>query len=66
MIDHGYLHRLLISHDVFHKTDLQRYGGFGYNHIHSTVIALMRLNGVTENEIHSLLVENPKRFLQFK
>jgi phosphotriesterase-related protein len=66
MIDHGYLDRLLISHDVFHKTDLRRYGGFGYNHIHATVIPLMRLNGVTENQIHSLLVDNPKRFLQFK
>jgi phosphotriesterase-related protein len=66
MIDHGYLDRLLISHDVFHKTDLGRFGGFGYNHIQSTVIPLMRLNGTTENEIRSLLVDNPKRFLQFK
>ena len=66
MIDQGYLDKLLISHDVFHKTDLKRYGGFGYSHIQSTVIPLMHLNGVTEKEIHSLLVENPKRFLQFR
>ena len=66
IIEQGYLDKLLISHDVFHKTDLGRYGGFGYDHIHTTVIPLMRLNGVTENQIHSLLVDNPKRFLQFK
>ena len=66
IIEHGHLDKLLISHDVFNKTDLRRYGGFGYNHINATVIPLMRLNGITENEIHSLLVDNPKRFLQFK
>jgi phosphotriesterase-related protein len=65
LIKHGYLDKLLISHDVFHKTDLRRYGGFGYNHIHENVIPLMRLNGVTNDEIKSILVDNPKRFLQF-
>jgi phosphotriesterase-related protein len=65
IIDYGYLDRLLISHDVFNKTDLRRYGGFGYNHIHATVIPMMRMNGITDEEIHVMLVDNPKRFLQF-
>jgi len=66
MIDHGYLDRLLISHDIFHKTDLRKFGGFGYSHIQSTIIPLMRLNGITEEEIHTLLIDNPKKFLQFQ
>jgi len=66
LIDQGFLKQLLISHDVFHKTDLRRYGGFGYDHIHETVIPLMHLNGITEEEINAMLVDNPKRFLQFK
>jgi phosphotriesterase-related protein len=66
MIDRGYLDKLLISHDIFHKTDLRRFGGFGYSHIQSTTIPLMRLYGITEEEIHSLLIDNPKKFLQFQ
>ena len=64
-IDHGYLDRLLISHDIFNKTDLHRYGGFGYDYIHETVIPMMHMNGVSDEEVHAMLVENPKRFLQF-
>jgi len=64
-IDHGYLDKLLISHDVFNKTDLHRYGGFGYDYIHETVIPMMHMNGVSDTEINAMLVDNPKRFLQF-
>ena len=64
-IDHGYLNKLLISHDVFNKTDLHRYGGFGYDYIHETVIPMMHMNGVSDVEVHAMLVENPKRFLKF-
>jgi len=64
-IDHGYLNQILISHDVFNKIDLHRYGGFGYDYIHETVIPMMDMNGMSEEEIHAMLVENPKRFLQF-
>jgi phosphotriesterase-related protein len=65
LIERGFLDQLLISHDVFNKTDLRRYGGFGYDHIHKTVIPMMRINGVSDNEINTMLVENPKRFLKF-
>jgi phosphotriesterase-related protein len=66
LIDHGYLHQLLISHDVFHKIALQHYGGFGYDYILTTVVDLMRLNEIYEEQIHSLLIKNPKKMLQFK
>lgn len=66
LINEGFLDRLLISHDVFHKTDLRRYGGYGYDHIHKTVIPMMRMNGLTDDMIHAMLVENPKRFLTFQ
>jgi phosphotriesterase-related protein len=65
LIDNGYLDQLLISHDIFNKTDLRRYGGFGYDHIHVTVVPLMRMYGITDEEIHSMLVDNPRRILQF-
>jgi phosphotriesterase-related protein len=65
LIDHGFLDQLLISHDVFNKTDLRRYGGFGYDYIHETVVPMMRMLGISDLEIHAMLVGNPARFLQF-
>ena len=65
LIDHGYLHQILISHDVFNKTDLRHYGGFGYDHILTTVVPLMRMRGITDEQIEVILVKNPKHMFQF-
>jgi phosphotriesterase-related protein len=65
LIDHGFLHKLLISHDVFHKIALRRYGGFGYDHIPTTVANLMRMNEISEEQIKTVLIDNPKKMLQF-
>jgi phosphotriesterase-related protein len=66
LIKQGFLDKLLISHDIFNKTDLRQYGGFGYDHIHATVIPMMNKLGVTDKEIHIMLVENPRKFFQFQ
>ena len=65
LIKEGYLENLLISHDVFNKTDLRCYGGFGYDHIHQTVISMMKMNEITEEMIKTILIDNPSRFLTF-
>ncbi len=63
MIAEGYLNRILISQDVFMKANLTRFGGFGYSHILENVIPLMREKGITEEQIHAMMVENPRRVL---
>jgi len=47
------------------KHRLWSYGGPGYAHILENVVPLMREKGMPEGHIHTLLVENPKRMLQF-
>jgi phosphotriesterase-related protein len=64
LIENGFLDQLLISHDVFYKTALCCYGGYGYDHINRTVKPLMHMNGINDNEIHAMLVDNPKRFFK--
>lgn len=63
LIKAGYLNQILIAHDICFKTMQCRYGGHGYAHILKYVVPLMRLKGMTEEQIHTLLVENPKRVL---
>jgi phosphotriesterase-related protein len=65
LIDHGYLHQILVSHDVFNKTDLRHYGGPGYDHLLTTVVPLMRMKGITDAQIHVILEKNPEHMLQF-
>jgi len=65
LIKDGYLNQIVISHDIFYKASLSRYGGFGYSYIPKIIIPMMRKRGLTEEEIHTITVENPKRLLSF-
>jgi phosphotriesterase-related protein len=59
----GLLDRILVSHDVGFKHRLASYGGSGYSHLLTTVVPQMRRKGLTEEQIRTLLVENPARVL---
>ena len=64
-ISEGYLSQLLIAHDICYKHHLVSYGGAGYAHILRDILPVMRYKGITEEQINTLLIENPKRALQF-
>lgn len=65
LIDAGYLNQILISQDICTKSKLLRYGGHGYAHILRNIVPHMLVRGITREQIHTLMVENPKRVLQF-
>lgn len=65
LIEDGYLNQILISQDICLKTKLVRYGSTGYAHILRNIVPQMLARGITEAEIHTIMVENPKRLLCF-
>jgi phosphotriesterase-related protein len=65
MIDEGYINQIQIAQDYCFKSCLAAYGGYGYAHILNNVVPFMRAKGLTDETIHTLLVENAKRFLEF-
>jgi phosphotriesterase-related protein len=65
LVADGYLDNILISHDICFKDFLTAYGGNGYAHILRNVLPVMRFQGFSEEQIQALMVENPKRFMQF-
>lgn len=65
LITEGCLNQILISHDVCQKIYLSRYGGSGYTYILKTIIPIMRSKGISEEQIYTITVENPKRVLTF-
>ena len=65
LIEDGFLERVLISQDVAWKVILRAYGGGGYSHILKSILPQMRAKGMTEEQINTILVENPQRILTF-
>ncbi len=63
LIAEGYLGQILISQDVCLKIQLSCFGGGGYSHILTTTIPVMLQKGVTKEQIHTIMVNNPKRLL---
>ena len=65
LISWGYLNQILVSTDASAKCWRPSYGGWGYIHILQNFVPLMRKRGVSNDEIHTILVENPKRIMSF-
>lgn len=65
LIAEGYLNQILISHDICAKIRLARFGGSGYAHILNNIIPIMQQKGMSEEQIHAIMVENPKRAFTF-
>ena len=65
LINAGYLNQVLISGDVCMKFHLLSYGGKGFNHIRRIVVPLMLRLGMTQGQIDTIMIENPRRMLSF-
>ena len=63
LLDAGYEDRLLLSQDVCMKMHLKAYGGTGYSFVLEKFLPYLRMLGVTEEQIHKMMVVNPRRVL---
>lgn len=65
LVEDGYTDQLLLSHDIFLKHLLRKYGGDGYAHILTNVVPMLRGAGVPDRAVEGLLTTNPQRMLTF-
>ncbi len=66
LLERGYVGQVLLSHDTGMKVHLESYGGGGYAHLLRQVAPLMRLYGITEEQIAVMMVDNPRRLLTMR
>eukprot|EP01120_Amphizonella_sp_Union-15-10_P015522 TRINITY_DN800_c0_g1_i1.p1 TRINITY_DN800_c0_g1~~TRINITY_DN800_c0_g1_i1.p1 ORF type:complete len:394 (-),score=62.20 TRINITY_DN800_c0_g1_i1:24-1205(-) len=66
LIKNGYVKQILLSHDIHTKHRLVKYGGHGFGHLFENVVPKMLERGINKEDIITMLVENPKRWLTFK
>ncbi len=65
LVQAGYLERVLISMDICANSLLRWNGGHGFDYLLTTFVPLLREEGLTEEEIRIILVDNPIRVLDF-
>jgi phosphotriesterase-related protein len=63
LVDKGYLRQILLSQDVCAKSLLRAYGGNGYDYLLSGFVPRLLKAGLSEEQVHVILVENPRRAL---
>lgn len=66
LIDGGYGDRIVHSHDICTKTQLERFGGPGFAHLPGRVAEMMADAGLSDAEIHSQLAGNALDLIKTK
>jgi len=63
LLARGHVERILLSQDVCHDSQLSRYDGNGYTYLARTFLPRLREAGVSDAEIETMTVANPRRLL---
>ena len=61
----GYASRLVIASDLWQKAQYTAYGGWGFDHILTNILPMLRRNGMDEDTIRQITIETPHRLLDF-
>ena len=65
LMERGFTDQILISQDIWNKTQRRKYGGWGYAHILDNAVPVMKSKGMTDDDIRHLMVGNPARVFTF-
>ena len=63
IVEQGYIDHLLLSHDVCVQPMYAANGGGGYAFISTSWLPLLKERGLSDEQIHRIMVENPRRAL---
>lgn len=64
LIDKGFVKQILVTNDICLKSMTHHYGGWGYDHVITNIIPMMEDFGISQKDIHTIMTENPIRFLE--
>lgn len=63
LIDRGYISQITIALDMMRTFFLKKFGGNGYGYLINGFVDIMRDHGVSQYQIDTLLIDNPRRLL---
>ena len=59
----GWKHKLLLSSDRCHRSDLCAFGGVGYGYVFTRFFDMLRAEGIDDETMDTITIENPRRAL---
>ena len=65
LVNGGLTDRILVGHDICTQPQLKKNGGGGFGYISNSLIPALKAQGVSDETIHKILVDNPRRVLTF-
>ena len=65
-IELGYLNSIVMATDLWQKIQYREYGGWGFDHIISNVIPMMKRCGVSDKEVEQIMISTPTRLLMIE
>jgi phosphotriesterase-related protein len=65
LCESGYEKQIMISQDTFTKVQRAKYGGWGYCHILKHIVPRLKYMGVSQKQINTMMIDNPKRMLAY-
>jgi predicted metal-dependent phosphotriesterase family hydrolase len=63
LVEKGYIEHVLLAQDICEKSSLRAYGGQGYSFVITHFAARLRAAGLSDAQLHTILVENPRAAL---
>lgn len=63
MLSDGHGNRLMLATDVCLKSLLHSFGGWSYDHIFTNISPMMENEGISREDIDTILMKNPKEFI---
>lgn len=65
-VNRGYIRQIFISCDIDGRTLMKKWGGWGYSHLLTSALLLLRKEGLSWEEIDQITRVNPKEFLRVR
>ena len=65
LVKMGYGKQIVLANEIVSKFRLRKYGGLGYSHLLDNIVPDFTAFGLNDQQIHAMLVENPRRLLPF-
>jgi phosphotriesterase-related protein len=65
LVKDGFVKQILLAHDIHTNHRLRSFGGHGYSHLFERIEPRLISFGLTTEDIHTITVDNPKRWLEF-
>ncbi len=63
LLEKGYGSQLTLAHDICTRMQLRHYGGWGWDHLLTTILPRLRHAGVSQQELDMMFIDTPRRLL---